>query len=133
METKQVRALRTTLLFLLLVPSLMMSQNFTTSTWESLGPEGGYLTSLAQNPANGDLFTVTYEYPARMFKSTNNGDRWNVIGQIQDYIYYLAIDPLKPTTMYAVPSYLGYASTLGIYKSMDGGLSCVPFDVFGPE
>jgi photosystem II stability/assembly factor-like uncharacterized protein len=118
-----MKALRT-LGLLLLIPLVTRSQNFTTSTWQSVGPEGGYLSGLVQNPVSGDLFTVVYEYPTRVFKSTNNGDTWNVIGQIQDsYITFLGIDSQTPATMYAVPSYLGYESDVHIYKTVNGGLT----------
>jgi len=119
-----MKALRTIGL-LLLIPLVTRSQNFTTSTWQSVGPEGGYLSSLVQNPASGDLFTVVYEEPtSRVFKSTNNGDSWNVIAQIQDYyINYLGIDLQMPATMYAIPSNLGYENDVHIYKTVDGGLT----------
>lgn len=106
---------------LLLVPAVLSGQSPSASTWESMGPEGGYLTDIAQNPANGDLFAVTYGYPARLYKSTNNGDTWQKASEINSYIYYLLLDPQKPATMYASDSYL--YSDYGILKSTDSGVS----------
>lgn len=122
MENHRLKTVRDVLL-LLLIPAVSTSQNFTTSTWESLGPEGGYLTTLAQNPVNGDLYSVTYDYPARVFKSTNNGDTWTSFSEIPDNISYLIVDPQKPENMYASYSYLGYGTNLDIYKSANGGLT----------
>ena len=108
---------------LLLIPAVVNGQNFTTSTWQSMGPEGGYLTDIAQNPVNNDLFAVTYGYPAGVYKSTNNGDTWQKISEIQNDMYHLLIDPQKPSTMYAGSSGLYAAS--GIWKSTDGGVTWV--------
>jgi hypothetical protein len=121
MEAQQSKTVRTLSLFLLLIPMVMRSQNFTTSTWESLGPEGGYLTALAQNPQNNNLFTVTYDYPARLFKSTNNGDSWTSGWPFEASIGFLAVNPNNPLTMYAIPTSLGNGNSMVIYKSVNGG------------
>jgi photosystem II stability/assembly factor-like uncharacterized protein len=105
---------------LLLMPALVNGQNLKALTWESLGPDGGYLSDIAQNPVNGDLFAVTYGYPARIYKSTNNGDTWQKISEIQNYVNELLVDPQQPATMYASQSGL-YASS-GVWKSTDGGV-----------
>jgi photosystem II stability/assembly factor-like uncharacterized protein len=88
-----------------------------------MGPDGGYLTDIAQNPTNGDLFAVAYGYPSRLFKSTNNGDLWQKISEIQTYVNYLLIDLQQPQTIYASESYVG--TNWGILKSTDGGVTWV--------
>ncbi|MBM4162332.1 MAG: hypothetical protein FJ217_14680, partial [Ignavibacteria bacterium] len=103
-------------LLLLLVPAVLCGQSPTASTWESIGPEGGYLTDIVQNPANGDLFAVSYGNPARLYKSTNSGDTWTKVSEINNSIYFLLLDPQSPQTMYAATSYLGYGTSLGFYK-----------------
>jgi len=108
---------------LLLIPAVVNCQSLTASTWESMGPEGGYLTDIAQNPTNGDLFAVTYGYPTRLYKSTNNGDTWQKISEIQAYVYYLLIDPQQPATMYASDSWV--YPDYGIWKSANGGVTWV--------
>ena len=121
MEARRFKAATPLLLFLLLTPVVMRSQNFTTSTWESLGPEGGFLIALARNPQSGDLFTVTYDYPSRLFKSTNNGDSWTSGWTFEVTIGFLAVNPNNPLTMYAIPTNLSSANTIGIYKSVNEG------------
>ncbi len=111
------------LLLLLLFPCMALSQNSAASTWESLGPEGGYLTALAQNPLTGDLFAVPYGSPARIYKSTNEGNTWQKVAEINDVIYYLIVDPQTPANMYAASSYLGYETSLRIYKSTNSGVT----------
>jgi len=93
------------------------------SQWESLGPEGGYLTALAQNDATGNLYAVSNGSPARFFRSTNNGDQWQCISQISDYISLFALDAQSPQNIVAVGSDLGAGSNLKVYKSTDAGQS----------
>ncbi len=111
------------ILLLLLLPLLATGQNLASTGWESLGPEGGNLWSLVRDPVSGALFTATYDYPTRVYKSTNDGDLWTPLGQIQDNIGFLLIDPQQPEYLYAASSYLGYGTSLGIYKSINGGWS----------
>jgi photosystem II stability/assembly factor-like uncharacterized protein len=105
---------------LLLIPAVVNGQSLKAFTWESMGPEGGYLSDIAQNPVNNDLFAVTYGYPAGVYKSTNNGDTWQKISEIQNYMSYLLIDPQQPATMYASQS--GLYASYGVWKSTDGGV-----------
>ena len=112
-------------LLLLLVPAVLCGQSPAASTWESIGPEGGYLTDIVRNPANWDLFAVSYGYPTRLYKSSNGGDTWTNVSQIDNNIQYLLLDPQSPQTMYAASSYLGYGTSLGFYKSTDGGLNWI--------
>lgn len=111
------------LAFLLFLPVSLLGQS-TTSTWESLGPEGGYLTCIAQNPVNGDLYTTPYGYPMRVFKSTNYGGSWTQIGGISGYGEFLVIDPKQPTTIYAYATNVAYSGgRFYVQKSSDGGAS----------
>lgn len=110
------------LLAITLVSSGMLSgQVPPSSSWEYLGPEGGYLTAMAQNSSTGDLYAVSYGYPARVFRSTNNGDQWQNISQVNDYIYHIALDAQSPQNIVAVGSSLGSGTNLWIYKSTDAG------------
>ena len=81
--------------------------------WRSNGPDGGFVSSLAIDPANpGTIYAGTSE---GVFKSTNGGGNWNS-SVAKDYVSGLAIDPKTPMTLYA-------ASEDGVSKSTNGGTS----------
>jgi photosystem II stability/assembly factor-like uncharacterized protein len=85
------------------------------SSWKPIGPFGGDVSGLVVNPqSKNELYVLTEEYPANVFKSTDTGQTWTKLASLSDVGQDLAIDPQNPTTLYA----LGDAE---IYKSMDGG------------
>lgn len=118
---------------LALLPCQLFGQIPPASSWEFLGPEGGYLTTIGQNPSSSDLYAVSYGYPARVFKSTNNGDLWEKISEINDNIHFLAIDAQSPKNMIASNSYLGYGTYLKVYKSTDGGMTWTQKQILGQQ
>jgi photosystem II stability/assembly factor-like uncharacterized protein len=58
-----------------------------------------------------------------LFKSENQGDTWDRIGQAlgDQYIISLLIDPIRPAVLYA-------GGRFGIHKSLDGGQSWRPIN-----
>ncbi len=128
---KTTRFLIPGLVMTLLLPGQLFGQIPPASSWEYLGPEGGYLTAMGQNPSNGDLYAVSYGYPARIFKSTSNGDLWEKISEINDNICFIAINPQSPQNVVASNSYLGYGTYLKVYKSSDGGRTWAQKQIVG--
>lgn len=114
-----------------LLPGQLSGQIPPASSWEFLGPEGGYLTTMGQNASGGDLYAVSYGYPARIFRSTNDGDFWEKRSEINDNIYFLAVDAQSPKDIVACGSYLGYGTNLKVYKSTDGGLAWMQKQIVG--
>lgn len=51
--------------------------------WKTIGPYGGYVTSLAINPINGFIFAGTYQ--DGIFRSFDNGENW------QNWIHHQCI------------------------------------------
>ena len=85
----------------------------THAKWTSIGPDGGYIRSLAINPK-----TPTTHYAGTgkgVYMSTNGGASWTGPYLPDTTVYSLAIDPKTPTTLYAGTDY-------GVYKSTNGGL-----------
>ena len=85
------------------------------AAWQSIGPYGTELRTLAQ--ANTDVnivYTTSYSNPTRVFKSTDAGDSWTQISEVQYWIYSLEIDPSDHDYIYAGADGI-------IYKSTDGG------------
>jgi photosystem II stability/assembly factor-like uncharacterized protein len=84
------------------------------NTWTSIGPDGGYINSLAVDPANpSTLYAGTFE--GEVFKSIDGSATWSVINtSLTTAINALAIDPTTPTTLYA-------AAFGGVLKTIDEG------------
>jgi photosystem II stability/assembly factor-like uncharacterized protein len=86
-------------------------------SWESLGPEGGWIENIVIDPINHDiLYAQTYTYPCQIYKSVNGGNSWTQMSSISDYISSMAIDPNDPQILFV-------ASGSYIYKSVNGGLN----------
>ena len=84
--------------------------------WNSNGPEGGSILSLAIDP--GNPATIYAGTISGVFKSTNDGGSWSSI-LANTSVQALVIDPKTPTTLYA-------AGNDGVAKSTDGGASWAP-------
>jgi photosystem II stability/assembly factor-like uncharacterized protein len=84
------------------------------SSW--IGPNGGYITSIAIDPSNPQL-VYTASWGTGVFKSQDGGQNWlpsnRGLGSL--FINSLAIDPIQPATIYAGT----YRNQL--YKSIDSG------------
>lgn len=93
----------------------MAEDNLQNASWESMGPEGGWISNVLQHPTdNNILYATSYEYPCRIYKSTDKGNTWIQLFQIDGFIDGLTIDPNNPSKMY------GFNGTV-VHKSTDGG------------
>jgi photosystem II stability/assembly factor-like uncharacterized protein len=94
-------------------PAAVTAAEAHAARWRALGgPEGGYVLSLAIDPANTK---VVYAGGAvNLFKSSDGGESWRVVSHEPGEVAALAIDPTHPGTVYT-------ATAAGIGKSVDGG------------
>ena len=93
--------------------------------WSPLGPDGGTVTALAVDPVDSRIVYAATQKGEGVFKSRDGGQTWSPSGTglpkiPGNSVFCLAIDPRRPTIL--------YAGTLnfGIYKSTDGGASWSP-------
>lgn len=85
------------------------------ANWQSIGPYGTALRSMAQASTDENIiYTASYSNPTLIFKSTNAGDYWTQISEVQYWIYSLGIDPTDHNIVYASADGI-------IYKTTDGG------------
>ena len=101
------------------------------NVWSNNGPplryggEGEYVSSVAVDPNNGRIVYAGSDHSkfgiGSVYKSTDAGENWTEFDQgLPDRpVWRLAVDPFKPTLVYAVV-YEGPAGN-GLYKSTDGG------------
>lgn len=86
-------------------------------TWESMGPEGGTLTSLIQHPTDSDILYVTpMGYPGTIYRSMDKGTSWQALSQADQSVADMAIDPNNAAKIYIV-------DTNTFSKSNDGGVT----------
>src|SRR5204862_3823027 len=95
----------------LLCPSLAGVARAGVNVWTTHGPEGGYVQTLAIDPASpATLYAGTSG--GGVFKSTNAGESWTAsnTGLTSHFVAALAIDPPAPTTPYATTTGGGFAT-----------------------
>jgi len=93
------------------------------AAWQSIGPYGGSIYSLGVAPSNNNIiYVASYTYPSNICKSTNAGDSWFKVSAIENYIFFIAVDPSNPDIVYA-----GYYNM--IYRSTNGGVSWVTYSL----
>jgi photosystem II stability/assembly factor-like uncharacterized protein len=74
-----------------------------TPGWELLGPEGGYVTALAQAPSNGNfLYAATQGYPTKGFKTTDHGEHWAATADLPTVALVLMVDQSSSSTVYGI-------------------------------
>ncbi|MFC1501777.1 hypothetical protein ACFL6A_00025 [bacterium] len=85
------------------------------TTWESIGPYGGWIHSLTINPTDGNtLYASPWAFPCPIFKSTDSGNTWSENSKVYSYIFNLYTHPGNPNSL--------YATAIGaIFVSNDGG------------
>jgi photosystem II stability/assembly factor-like uncharacterized protein len=88
-------------------------------SWQSVGPEGGYIRSLALNAKTPAVLFASNN--AGVFKTSNGGKDWETLGLaagLPNATYWcVTVDPQTPTTVYAV------SDSAGALKSTDSGAS----------
>jgi hypothetical protein len=107
--------------------TLLRTENATTATgattWTSVKPRGGFVSSLTFDPVNGDRLYATYAGfggGAHVWTSADGGKNWSPLdgtadGALPDIpIHSMAIDPTRTDRLY-----LG--TDLGIFVSTDSG------------
>jgi len=94
------------LLLLLLSPPL-------SADWESVGPEGGQISYLAQSTVDPDvIFALSGSSPAKVMRSDDLGLTWNMAGTFNGSPYSLAMNP-SGTLMCGASSYFYYSTNGG--------------------
>lgn len=112
-------------------------------SWESIGPEGGFISAVVQDPVNNNILYAIANECIEFFgwllateqcivvKSTNFGESWFYTNQSKylnlssvnifpDAFPYLSIDPFNTEILYAIDH--------NIYKSTDAGNSWYKVD-----
>jgi len=74
-----------------------------------------YVACLAADPADSNTF---YLGSSGVYKSTNGGESWSLLGLQDELIQTVAVDPTNRLTIYAAGN-----STNNFFKSLDGGKS----------
>lgn len=83
--------------------------------WISLGPEGGDIKSIIVHPSEPHVFyTYTWSPPVKLFKSTDEGESWELIYQFDAPVCSIVMDPTNPQIFYATGNNI-------LYQSADGG------------
>jgi photosystem II stability/assembly factor-like uncharacterized protein len=131
MKNRRLKARMAFVFICLLLPLLIFGQS---KKWDSIGPEGGNIASVVQDPMNlKTMYAVLSGKPAQLYKSLDHGKSWSQIASFNEGIVQLTLNPLKPRVLYALSS--GYSAaqpdsspTLTIepsllYLSSDGGKS----------
>src|SRR6185295_14599053 len=70
-----------------------------TNTWTRIGPQGGYVESLAINPQNSATLYAGMSWG--LAKSTDSGATWKPLNYVHLAPTSTSIDPQNPSTMYA--------------------------------
>jgi photosystem II stability/assembly factor-like uncharacterized protein len=93
--------------------------------WQPIGPEGGSVRSLSQDPRNPDrIFLGTSA--GRLYLSTDNGATWSRYARLGNWsemvLDHILIDPVEPLNMYAAAWNAQAPNSDGdLYLSRDGG------------
>lgn len=88
---------------------------FSFGVWEELGPGGGYTRSVVVSPLDENvMYATSYTVPARIARSTDAGNTWNIVSTHDMINYCLAIDPTDDDIVYSG------ANTI-VYKTTDAG------------
>jgi len=112
---KFISAIRLVLVSLFIGSLFYSSGSAQISTWASIGPEGGWIRALVQDPSNSQVMYLIGEGGRRwVYKSTDKGQTWTEISMIWESIYALAIDSNNPSILYV-------GAINDVHKSVDGG------------
>ena len=101
-------------------------------TWtrSTTGLHTPYVTALAVDPSEpATLYAGTNRpsgtRPGGVFKSVDGGETWRLAGMTDPLIFYLAVAPTMPTTIFA------RSRSGGLFRSVDGGEAWRRLDVPG--
>ena len=94
---------------------LVFSESY--GQWVSIGPPGGCIKHVAQDPVSPqNLYGILSGYPSRFIKSTDRGETWSIISELNYYMYTIAIEP-------STPSRILMGGSARIAESTNGGQS----------
>ena len=104
---------------LLITAMLFTNCSAATYTWTHLGPTGGFVSSVAYDPATEGIIWASGDDSDGLYKYTVSGGTWNLISgvPVNQSTFALTIDPVNHN-IYA-PNYYGR----GMLKSTDGGVT----------
>lgn len=90
--------------------------------WECLGPEGGNVNDMVFDPTNpAIIYAARANNPGLIFKTTDAGQNWSMVGVVKMAVHALVIDPNDPTKLYAG------GNDRMFYESTDGGANWVGY------
>lgn len=106
--------------------AFLLCPTSSSAQWRSLGPFGGDVRSLAQDPIQPQrLYLGTAD--SQIYVSTDDGDRWERLAAVaprSDFIVdHIVIDPAHPSRIFAGVWSVTDNDQGGIFVSLDSGLS----------
>jgi len=118
------RRLRLAAFTLALVYSLAQREVAAGNVWVNLGPEGGPIRALVQNPANPGILYVGTD--SGVFRSTDGGAEWRSVnrGLAASSITALAVAPSDPSRLYAAGTGTQFVSSEDlsrVFRTSNGG------------
>ena len=94
------------------------------SDWQSIGPEGGNVRSLAYDPSDPNRILLGTS-AGQLFISKDGGNSWAIfahLGPGDDYVFdHIVFDPTNPATVYVAAWGLFNDNDGGVFRSDDGG------------
>ncbi|HEY7095310.1 MAG TPA: transcriptional regulator [Terriglobales bacterium] len=111
--------------------ALLATANLWAGQWTALGPDGGDVRSLSQDPRNPDhIFLGTST--GTIFDSQDGGRNWSRfahLGSGDDYVLdHIAIDSKNPDRIYVAAWSVENQQSGDLFKSTNGGKSWEPLD-----
>lgn len=102
---------------------MLMSKVSLSQTWQSIGPEGGWVDHIAYHPTLPNVIFSSGDTHGGMYKSTDGGSTWNNLSGYGCYnAWCFEINPSRPDTIYA-GSMMNESDSTAIRVSTDGGLT----------
>ena len=83
-------------------------------TWVPLGPAGGNIKALEQDPSNPNIFyAAPAGTPCRFHKSTDHGATWTEVSQIQRGAWCMTVNPSNGNVYLCTTGYLHMSTNDG--------------------
>ncbi len=95
--------------------------------WHSLGPDGGFVSTLVVNPVNPLELYASY---GSVYRTTDGGISWHRRSRGLDVVGQVVIDPQRPDHLVAVGS---YGTDRGIFLTDNGGVDWRAVDLGSAE
>lgn len=113
---------------------LWLSWPVAAQTWRSIGPPGGDVRALAQDPKNpNQLYLGTTD--GHIFGSQDAGEHWSLLGRTglrsDSVVTSILVDPRDPLRLYASTWTQDPSAGGGVFQSDDGGRAWRPAGLAG--